>query len=98
MEATRMANFRWTRGWIAMLATLAVVSILIGVALAQRTQPQQTDLSTTLAYIHTDIANHHVDTITIDNSSLTLDRGGGVIVQTGIGQGFSLSETLKSNG
>ncbi|HEU0027407.1 MAG TPA: ATP-dependent zinc metalloprotease FtsH [Ktedonobacterales bacterium] len=93
-----MANFRWTRGWIVLLATLAVVFILSGVALAQRVQPRQTDLSTTLADIRADIAKHHVDTITIDGSTLTLDRGGGQIVQTGIGQDFSLNETLKSSG
>ncbi len=93
-----MAKFRWTRGWVVLVATLAIVSIMIGVALAQRAQPQQTDLSTTLADIRADIAKRHVDLITIDGSTLTLNRGGGQIVQTGVGQGFSLDETLKSNG
>ena len=66
------ANFRWTRGWIASLATLAVVSILIGVAVcAARAATADRSFNDARLNIHTDIAHHHVDTITIDSSSLT---------------------------
>jgi cell division protease FtsH len=93
-----MAKFRWTRGWIAAVATLAIALIVLGIGLAQLTQPRQTDLTTALADIRADIAHGHVDTITIDGSTMTLDRGDGHLLQTGIGQGFSLSDTLQRDG
>ena len=89
-----MAKFRVTRGIVVLFAMAAIVLILVGVGLQQRAQPQQVDLSTLLADVKADVAVHHVDTLTIDSSSLTLNRGNGVVVQTGIGPGFSLSDTL----
>ncbi|MDE3231118.1 MAG: ATP-dependent zinc metalloprotease FtsH, partial [Chloroflexota bacterium] len=37
----------------------------------------------------------HIDTLTVDNSALTLDRGHGNIVQAQTGPGFSLGDALK---
>jgi cell division protease FtsH len=90
-----MPKFRMTRGLVALFAAVALVLILITVSLQLRTQPQQVDLSTLLSDVKADVAVHHVDTLTIDSSTLTLDRGHGVLVQTGIGPGFSLADTLK---
>ena len=90
-----MPKFRMTRGVIVLFASVALVLILIAVGVQQRTQPQQVNLSTLLSDIKSDVAVHHVDTLTIDSSTLTLDRGHGVVVQTGVGPGFSLSDTLK---
>ncbi len=90
-----MPKFRMTRGAIILFAAVAAVLILIAIGVQQRAQPQQVTLSTLLADIKTDVAVHHVDTLTIDSSTLTLDRGHGVVVQTGVGPGFSLGDTLK---
>src|SRR6185437_13373600 len=90
-----MPKFRMTRGLVALFAAVALVLILVTVGLQLRAQPQQVDLSTLLSDVKADVAVHHVDTLTIDSSSLTLDRGHGVVVQTGIGPGFSLADTLK---
>ncbi|HEX9036917.1 MAG TPA: ATP-dependent zinc metalloprotease FtsH [Ktedonobacterales bacterium] len=93
-----MAKFRWTRGWVAAVAALAIALVVLGIGLAQLTQPRQTDLSTMLALVHADIARHHVDTITIDSASITLDRGSGQALDTGIGQSFSVSDTFQRSG
>ncbi len=90
-----MPKSRMARGVIAVGAVVALALILFVVAVQQRAQPQQVDLSTMVAYIKVDVAQRHVDTLTIDSSSLTLDRGNGVVVQTGVGPGFSLGDTLK---
>jgi cell division protease FtsH len=93
-----MPKFQWSRGWIAAVATLAIALVLLGIALTQASQPRQTDLSTALADVKADIARHRVDTITIDGSTLTLDRGGGQVLRTGVEQNFSLTDALKSDG
>ena len=90
-----MPKFRMTRGVVVIFAALAIVLILVAVGLQQRAQPQQVALSTLLSDVKADVAVHHVDTLTIDSSSLTLDRGKGNVIQTGIGPGFSLSDALK---
>jgi cell division protease FtsH len=93
-----MPKVRVTRGLIALGAILAVVFILIVagvVGVQQRAQPRQVDLSTLLSDVRVDIAAHHVDTLTVDSATLTLDRGKGAVVQAQTGQGFSLGDALK---
>ncbi len=90
-----MPKIRMTRGTVTLFVSVAIALILILVGVQQRSQPQQVDLSTLLADIKADVAVHHIDTLTIDSATLTLDRGHGHVVQTGVGTGFSLGDTLK---
>ncbi|HEY7975054.1 MAG TPA: ATP-dependent zinc metalloprotease FtsH, partial [Ktedonobacterales bacterium] len=90
-----MPKLRMTRGLVGIFAAIFLVLILVVIGVQQHAQPQQVALSTLLSDVKADVAVHHVDTLTIDSSSLTLDRGHGVVVQTGVGPGFSLGDTLK---
>jgi len=91
-----MFKFRWTRGSIVLVATVALAVILVVIGITQRlNQPRQVDLSTLLADVRGDVAHHRVDTLTVDTSTLTLDRPGMQSEQTSIGTGFSLGDTLK---
>ncbi|HEX8731202.1 MAG TPA: ATP-dependent zinc metalloprotease FtsH [Ktedonobacterales bacterium] len=90
-----MPKSRMTRGLIAIGVVLTVAFILLLLGARQFTQPRQVDLSTLLSDVRVDIAARHVDTLTVDNSSLTLDRGHGHIVQAQTGPGFALGDALK---
>ncbi|MGH2503026.1 MAG: AAA family ATPase, partial [Ktedonobacterales bacterium] len=92
-----MPKVRVTRGSAAIIlaavVTMIILAIVVGVQ--QREAPRQVDLSTLLSDVRTDVVAHHVDTLTVDSSTLTLDRGAGNVVQTTAGQSFSLADALK---
>ena len=91
-----MPKVRMTRGAAAIIlsAVLAMIILVIAVAVQQREAPHQVGLSTLLSDVRVDVAAHRVDTLTVDSSTLTLDRGGGNIVQTSVGPTFSLADAL----
>jgi cell division protease FtsH len=92
-----MPKVRVTRGAAAIIlaavVTMIILAIVVGVQ--QREAPRQVDLSTLLSDVRTDVVAHHIDTLTVDSSTLTLDRGAGNVVQTTVGQSFSLADALK---
>ncbi|MEO7001098.1 MAG: cell division protein FtsH, partial [Ktedonobacterales bacterium] len=91
-----MFKFRWTRGSIVLGVAVALAVLLLVIGITQHiNQPRQVDLSTLLSDVKSDIAHHRLDTLTVDSSTLTLDRRGAQSEQTSIGAGFSLGDTLK---
>src|SRR5262249_12198933 len=61
-------------------------------------QPHDVDLSTLLADLRGDIANHAVDTMTVSSSSLLLDRPGGKSEQASISTTFQVSDLKRDYG
>jgi cell division protease FtsH len=89
-----MANPLRRRGGLALIIIGALVVLLIVFGVQQHAQPRQVDVSTLLADLKTDIAHHQIDTLTVESSTLVLQRGA-QSEQAAIGDGFSLNDALK---
>src|SRR5262245_9396840 len=79
-----------------LLAALALLFLAFG--FGQRPQPRDVDLSSLLADLRGDIANHVVDTLTVSSNSLLLERPGSRSEQASISTTFQVSDLKRDYG
>ncbi len=90
-----MAKTLRSRNGVALLALGVLVVLIVVLGVQQHSRPRDVDVTTLLADLKTDIAQHRVDTLTASASSLVLQRPGGREEQAAIGTGFSANDALK---
>src|SRR5262249_6544297 len=93
-----MAKSLRSRNGLLFFLLAALALLFLAFSLGQHSQPHDVDLSTLLADLRGDIANHAVDTMTVSSSSLLLDRPGGKSEQASISTTFQVSDLKRDYG